>query len=749
MGMEKRKKKNSSMNNNTSIVDQIRNIRSKVPNSINTNFNSRVSLPPPEIKRTKRVRFEEPDSPHALPCEPNTYSRNVSRNLSPNGEEPKTSEFAFYKKLREDAAARSSHSYQLHKEDKQLEKTQPKFHSKDLTQMTKPDRGIKCFPPIEKGTPISIVSATSPKVSINYGARSEPELEHGDIFSIKRQKLLHFATEALSLDVQKQCSSGFDLVSMLLQRLHPERNAIAETTCFRSSDTKFNKNSQLHVSVESATPDEISQPARMNLICPMDMENLEYGWRHNSREYTLSQDVGKDLSSLLTWYPNNITREYEERQPAGTLDCGATSNLHVSVESATPYDDISRPAKMSLICPLSMKNLENGWPHRSREYSSSQEIGEDLSSLLTWYPNNIPREYEERQPVDTLDCGATSNLLVLRDSNFHVQPDERYLLNRSEILALDKCETRQLNSCFDIQLDAEFSSKRREFLALDYMPNSSNLIYPTSQNFAYNSGSSEKSFDLGSRSSFTELDDDLCSSKLATVSKLSSQFLCRGNSTIEKEQNFFSSASGTPLEDILQSENCITNATEMYPPFLQGIRYCSDIMFGNVFSNRYLIDCIERRSPEKRECQVEEPDDFLPVCSTPKYLDQEEGCRLSSHMHKTSVFSSPPTSPISGIHLQSTIDLDCDLRIIGEDMKGGGITEGERFMNSLIDGEDETRLTERSCHFEIPCSKEFCTLFLKEPSRTMASGEFCYDRTGDYGGQLCLMDSPASAFIMD
>ncbi|KAF9616738.1 hypothetical protein IFM89_032257, partial [Coptis chinensis] len=49
-----------------------------------------------------------------------------------------------------------------------------------------------------------------------------PERQQKDIFSIKRQNLVRLAAKTTSLDINEICTKGYDLVSILLERLVPE-----------------------------------------------------------------------------------------------------------------------------------------------------------------------------------------------------------------------------------------------------------------------------------------------------------------------------------------------------------------------------------------------------------------------------------------------------------------------------------------------------------------------------------------------
>ncbi|KAF5174857.1 F-box/LRR-repeat protein [Thalictrum thalictroides] len=561
--MTKKKKKAAN-----SIEDLLEFQKSKLPRLMNC-LDSRVSRQPPETRKAKRVRFEDTDIIHPLTCNPNACLNNASGNLPPKSEDPKTSEFALYRKFREDAG-HHFHSYQLHKQDKQLEKSEACNRTKELTKKFKPNYVITSLSPKENVTPLALVQQLSPQVSMN----SAPELQHKDIFSIKRQKLLHLAAKASFLDIDKLGSKRHDLVSMLLQRLVPKSNRIAVTNCStsksNSSDTNFKRKSQRNVSLPSNIHfEEVPQTQSVNLISP----------------YT------------------------EKRFKTGIIE--------------------SRCMKPT-------------------GCNFSQEVGENLGSLLTWHPNKINLECEISQPNDSIDYGGTSTFHAVRDSSLSVHPNK------------------------------EFPVSRDGYLAIDYMSNQS----ITNNIFSFDfHGSQDKAFGLCSRSSYEELDDLCFPNELASDRERYPQFLGWGTNSLENEQDFFTSCGAAPntystwrmpSEDNLLSLNCILDASGMHSPSTHDIYHCSDITLQNMSLDSDIIDANGRQSPAGTEYQVEEADDFpLTLGCTPKYRRWEERCRLSSLMEETSIFHSPLTKsivmrrivgeraiPSLATHLQSIPDVD-------------------------------------------------------------------------------------------
>ncbi|KAK7279465.1 hypothetical protein RJT34_24518 [Clitoria ternatea] len=167
----------------------------------------------------------------------------------PDKGDPKTSEYAFFKKLKKDASFRfrshpldndSSVSSSMNHESSHYfrEKTgdvrvASKTHNssriiQDVTTV-RTDSFLSPFAGVARSKP-GLHSITNPKNSQDYSDnfKSQHTSSHegnqcgdGKIFSIKRQKLRQFAAGALFSDTEKLCSKGHIVVSMLLSRLFP------------------------------------------------------------------------------------------------------------------------------------------------------------------------------------------------------------------------------------------------------------------------------------------------------------------------------------------------------------------------------------------------------------------------------------------------------------------------------------------------------------------------------------------------
>ncbi|XP_058746615.1 uncharacterized protein LOC131619541 [Vicia villosa] len=160
--------------------------------------------------------------------------------------DPKTSEYAFFKKLKKDASLKFSSG--LVKEDGSLssKKSESGECSKERTvdvrvgtmgcNSSKINKNLSTFkmdsflsPSVGAWNKSDMYSMSSKLKSSQGFGDTKPQRfsqegnqnEDGDIFSRKRQKLRQCVADTLFLNTEKLCSKGLDIVSMLLSRLFP------------------------------------------------------------------------------------------------------------------------------------------------------------------------------------------------------------------------------------------------------------------------------------------------------------------------------------------------------------------------------------------------------------------------------------------------------------------------------------------------------------------------------------------------
>ncbi|KAE9619420.1 hypothetical protein Lalb_Chr02g0152931 [Lupinus albus] len=154
---------------------------------------------------------------------------------------PKTSEYAFFKKLKKDAGLRV-HSHPVQKDADQPKKPESSDCCRERTSDVGVDnKGFNSSRIIKDTSTVKTESFFSPSdgawnnsdaysMSImqnefqSCGGTFEPQgnqFMHGETFSRKREKLHQCVADALFPDTEKLCSKGHGIVSVLLSRLFP------------------------------------------------------------------------------------------------------------------------------------------------------------------------------------------------------------------------------------------------------------------------------------------------------------------------------------------------------------------------------------------------------------------------------------------------------------------------------------------------------------------------------------------------
>ncbi|KAL6499559.1 hypothetical protein OROGR_027469 [Orobanche gracilis] len=218
---------------------------------------NRRSENPSDTRNPKRVRTVDGVHVH------DSTGRHVTTESPPRSDAPKTSEFAYFRKVK--SGAIRSHSRRFHKEKEKLRSSKlnnlitetgvtfgtPKPSKKDLkisvlgerawpydhnhflspSRVSKLDEQdpIKLTDNSENGTPIGRRSFSSPPYEALEDSDSGdfpcPENEYSEIgiFSEKRNRLRQWAAHTLFPE-EKPCLNGIDIVSALMSRLFPKNN---------------------------------------------------------------------------------------------------------------------------------------------------------------------------------------------------------------------------------------------------------------------------------------------------------------------------------------------------------------------------------------------------------------------------------------------------------------------------------------------------------------------------------------------
>ncbi|MCL7043783.1 hypothetical protein MKW94_009375, partial [Papaver nudicaule] len=112
------------------------------------------------MKRVRRVRFAETEADCPVISKPNPYTPPAKQALPPTFEEPKTSEYAFYKKLRKDAGG-NFNSHTRKKQDTPVEKFEANNPIGELSSTHNPVKSDvlrRSLMPVAMVTPIKVRS---------------------------------------------------------------------------------------------------------------------------------------------------------------------------------------------------------------------------------------------------------------------------------------------------------------------------------------------------------------------------------------------------------------------------------------------------------------------------------------------------------------------------------------------------------------------------------------------------------------
>ncbi|XP_020539004.1 uncharacterized protein LOC105644442 isoform X3 [Jatropha curcas] len=170
----------------------------------------------------------------------------IQRNQAPRSDDPKTSEFAFFKKLKEDAAHNSlPHSLSQNKNQSVkfkstdcsrerasvIENKHNDFKSSSLPKNVTPDNFASFLSPLgnsSKKSGVDIKKSSTTWIDIHSAQEKVKEYgnrcSNADVFTRKRQKLRQLVANTSFPEVDKLCSKGYDIVSALLSKLFPESN---------------------------------------------------------------------------------------------------------------------------------------------------------------------------------------------------------------------------------------------------------------------------------------------------------------------------------------------------------------------------------------------------------------------------------------------------------------------------------------------------------------------------------------------
>uniref|UniRef100_A0A7N2ML85 Uncharacterized protein n=1 Tax=Quercus lobata TaxID=97700 RepID=A0A7N2ML85_QUELO len=299
-----------------------------------------------DISCRKRVKLTDLDVNIPLSCRRNTSSTPLEGRQSPRSDDPKTSEFAFLKKLKENAG----HKYQshtLHKEENQSKKFKisdcsggnpngVKFSCKDFSSSIL----------AENVTPSNFSSHLSPLGGASK--KSGGQHGHGEIFSKKRHKLRKWVVETSYPHIEELCSKGYDFVSLLLSRLFLESNKNSGFKKSKSREVDIDTKSQFLTSLElySQLKKLSHMPAR-NYMELDHVSHLDYGpsscWLNRSPEGVLSNFYTPPIDAsiaCLEYEMRETDYEVGGRSPVLCTQCDSTYGFQSKRYGSLAYNHL-------------------------------------------------------------------------------------------------------------------------------------------------------------------------------------------------------------------------------------------------------------------------------------------------------------------------------------------------------------------------------------------------------------------------
>ncbi|XP_026435939.1 uncharacterized protein LOC113333739 isoform X2 [Papaver somniferum] len=362
-------------------------------------LNSRVPRQRPDMKRVKRVRFAETEVDCPVIGKRNPYALPAKEALPPTFEEPKTSEYAFYKKLRTDADG-SFNSYTQKKQDT-AEANRPVREPSNTRNPVKFDDLRRSLMPVAMVTPIKVGSPqmSRPSLSLPGESRNSVRLvfvahtsglhcctwaqnRNVEVFAAKRKKLLRWALEFSSSDISQCHSKGYDLVSVLLQRLIPESNKTASMICSTQKTKHPVSTTKSQLLALEELPESSSSP--VNFVRPFAKHCIENGlsncWSNQFRENIFMQLDTKNSGSPLAQQANKFHLQCRKRYSDDFTGDKRRRSLQIMRESDFDLDLIDDRKLGSLqmrresdydIDYLDRKELFSGYGHPSLKQSKS------------------------------------------------------------------------------------------------------------------------------------------------------------------------------------------------------------------------------------------------------------------------------------------------------------------------------------------------------------------------------------------
>ncbi|KAJ9169706.1 hypothetical protein P3X46_017867 [Hevea brasiliensis] len=377
----------------------------------------------------------------------------LQRNYAPRSDDPKTSEYAFFKKLKSDANHRF-HSHALHQDENQSLNLKPSDYSRERTNIIENSYNDFKSPVLPKNvTPENFVSFLSPlsnaskksgldmkrvgttMVDIHrtlenkeYGA----QCKNADVFFRKRQKLRQLVANTSFSEVDELCSKGCDFVSVLLSKLFPESNKGKSFEDVKTGKLEIDTNCKPLASPETDVDFKISNWMTRRNFMELEFEpSLDVGfsscWLGMPRERDVPNFRSQSCHSHRTYLDNVIMEvDYELGERAAPILCiegdsafdfhvrkhrsftsrhlKGLDEFHCPIEPLLgrqrhtfllgyDYDNMIDKSKLSMPCQdteLALHpDLSSSYGDQQQGLDNSFTVG-GLNSLFSYCPPNLP-----------------------------------------------------------------------------------------------------------------------------------------------------------------------------------------------------------------------------------------------------------------------------------------------------------------------------------------------------------------------
>ncbi|CAK8571685.1 unnamed protein product [Lathyrus sativus] len=342
---------------------------------------SRINPNDPSYIRQKKAKFiaNEIQNPRTTSRSEPDHSRNQLEKENVTTCDPKTSEYAFFKKLKKDASLKFS-SGPVKKDDLSLSSKKPESGecSKErIDDVSVGTMGCNSSKIEKKLSTFKMDSFISPsvgawnksdmyymssklKTSQGFDDTNKPQRfshegnqnEDGDIFSRKRQKLRQCVADTLFPDTEKLCSKGLDIVSMLLSRLFPMSTGCTVKNKYEEANQGKIESATGYDLLDSRESDSDVQFKEHYLVPKRKFLELESGSYFNDQSLSpMFLESGERITphtEFLTYHSENFQPRYNITAPkcnwsespsfsASVSDDNTLGPLFNEVENATKY----------------------------------------------------------------------------------------------------------------------------------------------------------------------------------------------------------------------------------------------------------------------------------------------------------------------------------------------------------------------------------------------------------------------------